>query len=82
MAKECAERNSKSQKDDSQEDKVGSKRVRQQAKRDLHHQVRHGRDSRCFQSSNNRLFKWILSPDRQGAGQGKLLPVLISYELI
>ncbi len=72
--------------------------------RELHHRVRHGRDSRCFllvttvtrrrkmiirnrtykqhtrrqsllafdQLSRRRLHKWMLSPDLQGQGQGKL----------
>jgi hypothetical protein len=45
IAKERAERSSKSKKDDSPDEEVGNKRVRQQAKRAkasrLHHQVRH-----------------------------------------
>jgi hypothetical protein len=55
IAKERAEHGSKSKKDDSPDEEVDSKRVRQQAKRaprhrgrELHHQVRHGMDSRCF----------------------------------
>jgi hypothetical protein len=54
IAKERAERGSKCKKDDSPDEEVGSKRSANKLceprhrGRELHHQVRHGRDSQCF----------------------------------
>jgi hypothetical protein len=86
MAKDYAERSSKSKKEDSQDDEVGSKRIHQQAKcakasvqsrMSEQHMPRQGLHA-SNQSSNNRLFRWRLSAGRQGSGEGNRLPALIS----